>query len=185
MTRGVKRQPLLGWPLPPGLDYDGILQRRGRPPQDMHEPDWGKIASELKRKGVTILEKILIVEDDALIAADLQDIVASSGYEVVGIADRFASAQRLAPFATIALVDVNLRDEATGPRIAQYLANDFGVAVVMVTANSEMIVTDLSKVIGMISKPAQPKLIDSVLEYLRAIREGSPGSPPEGMRVFA
>jgi hypothetical protein len=104
---------------------------------------------------------------------------------VVGIADSFASAQRLAPFATIALVDVNLRDGATGPRIAQYLANDFGVAVIMVTANPELIVTDLSKVIGLISKPAQPKIICNVLEYLRTIREGSPGSPPEGMRVFA
>ena len=29
------------------------------------------------------VEKILIVEDDALIAADVQDIVTSSGYEVV------------------------------------------------------------------------------------------------------
>ena len=131
------------------------------------------------------LEKILIVEDDALIAADVQDIVASCGYEVVGIADSFESARRLAPFATIALVDVNLRDGATGPRVAQYLANDFGVAVVMVTANAEMIVTDLSKVIGLISKPAQPKLIGSVLDYLRIIREGGRGSPPEGMRVFA
>jgi CheY-like chemotaxis protein len=131
------------------------------------------------------LEKILIVEDDALIAADVQDMVASSGYGVVGIADSFESAQRLAPFATIALVDVNLRDGATGPRIAHYLANNFGVAVVMVTANPEMIVTDLSKVIGLISKPAQPKLIASVLEYLTTIREGGLGSPPEGMRVFA
>jgi len=42
------------------------------------------------------LEKILIVEDVALIAADVQDIVASCGYEVVGIADSFESAQRLA-----------------------------------------------------------------------------------------
>lgn len=78
----------------------------------------------------------------------------SSGYEVVGIADSFESAQRLPPLATIALVDVNLRDGATGPRIAQYLANDFGVAVVMLTANPEMIVTDRSKVIGLITKPA-------------------------------
>ncbi|TCL65730.1 response regulator receiver domain-containing protein [Rhizobium sp. BK251] len=131
------------------------------------------------------MEKILVVEDDALIAADVQDMVASSGYEVVGIADSFESAQRLAPFATIALVDVNLRDGATGPRIAQYLANEFGVSVVMVTANAEMIVTDLSKVIGLISKPAQPKLIGSVIEYLRTIREGGRRSPPEGMRVFA
>ena len=50
---------LSGWPLPPGLDDDAVLQRRlfhrrGRPPQDMQEPNWGKIASELKRKGVTL-----------------------------------------------------------------------------------------------------------------------------------
>lgn len=50
---------LTTWPLPPGLDDDGILQRRlflrrGRPPQDMHEPPWATIASELKRKGVTL-----------------------------------------------------------------------------------------------------------------------------------
>ncbi len=135
--------------------------------------------------GRVTFEKILIVEDDALIAADVRDIVASFGYDVVGIADSFESAQQLAPFATIALVDVNLRDGATGPRIAQYLANDFGVAVVMVTANPEMIVADLSRVIGLISKPPQPKLIGSVLEYVRTIREGGRGSPPEGMRVFA
>lgn len=50
---------LTGWPLPPGLDEDAVLQRRlfhrrGRPPQDMHAPDWSQIASELKRKGVTL-----------------------------------------------------------------------------------------------------------------------------------
>lgn len=47
------------WPLPPGLDDDEVLERRlfgrmGRPPRDIDEPDWPKIASELKRKGVTL-----------------------------------------------------------------------------------------------------------------------------------
>lgn len=50
---------LSSWPLPAGLDDDAVLQRRlfhrrGRPPQDMGEPDWARIASELKRKGVTL-----------------------------------------------------------------------------------------------------------------------------------
>lgn len=47
------------WPLPPGLDDDEVLERRlfrrmGRPPRDIDEPDWPKIGSELKRKGVTL-----------------------------------------------------------------------------------------------------------------------------------
>jgi transposase len=50
---------LSSWPLPPGLDDDAVLQRRlfhrrGRPPQDLEEPSWARIASELKRKGVTL-----------------------------------------------------------------------------------------------------------------------------------
>ncbi len=47
------------WPLPPGLDDDEVLEQRlfrrmGRPPRDSDEPDWPKVASELKRKGVTL-----------------------------------------------------------------------------------------------------------------------------------
>jgi DNA-binding NtrC family response regulator len=130
-------------------------------------------------------EKILIVEDDMLIASDLEDILMTLGYEISGIADSFETAQQFAAFSTIALVDVNLRDGATGPRIGQYLASEFGVAVVMVTGSPELIETDLSKVIGMISKPSHPNLIRDVLEYLMTIREGERGVPPGGMRIFA
>ena len=47
------------WPLPPGLDDDEVLEQRlfrrmGRPPRDTDEPDWPRIASELKRKGMTL-----------------------------------------------------------------------------------------------------------------------------------
>ena len=47
------------WPLPPGRDDDAALeaalfQRVGRPPRDLAEPDWAKVATELKRKGVTL-----------------------------------------------------------------------------------------------------------------------------------
>ena len=48
------------WPLPPGRDDDATLeaalfQRMGRPPRDLQEPDWAKVATELKRKGVTLV----------------------------------------------------------------------------------------------------------------------------------
>jgi response regulator of citrate/malate metabolism len=130
-------------------------------------------------------EKILIVEDDVLIAADLEDTVTTLDYEISGTADSFETAQQFAAFSTIALVDVNLRDGATGPRIGQYLASEFSVAVVMVTGSPELIETDLSKVIGLISKSSHPNLIRDVLEYLKTIREGERGVPPGGMRLFA
>jgi len=130
-------------------------------------------------------EKILIVEDDAFLAEDLRDIVLSFGYETSGIADCFETAYRLAPFSTIALVDVNLRDGATGPRIAQYLASELRLLVVMVTGNPEAIQDGLTGVVGIISKPVDPPTIGKVLSYLQTIRRGGRGIPPSGMRLFA
>lgn len=51
---------LNGWPLSPGRNDDATLeaalfQRMCRPPQDNQEPDWAKVATELKRKGVTLV----------------------------------------------------------------------------------------------------------------------------------
>ncbi|MBX4994495.1 response regulator [Rhizobium leguminosarum bv. viciae] len=131
-----------------------------------------------------MLERMMIVEDDLLLATDMCDIVSRLGFEVSGTADGFLSAQALAPHSDIALVDINLRDGATGPRIGQYLANEFGIAVVMVTGNPEAIETDLSKVIGMISKPASPAMIETVLTFIRDTREGRRATAPRGMRVF-
>lgn len=126
----------------------------------------------------------MIVEDDFLLATDMRDMVSRLGLEVSGTADGFTSAQALAPYSDIALVDINLRDGATGPRIGQYLAAEFGIAVVMVTGNPEAIETDLSKVIGMISKPVSPASIETVLTFVRGIREGKRGVTPRGMRLF-
>lgn len=48
------------WPLPADRDDDATLkqalfQRVGRPPRDLTEPDWSKVAAEMKRKGVTLV----------------------------------------------------------------------------------------------------------------------------------
>ncbi len=48
------------WPLPPRRGDDATLesalfQRIGLPPQDLQGPDWAKVATELKRKGITLV----------------------------------------------------------------------------------------------------------------------------------
>ena len=48
------------WPLPEGRDDDATLegalfQQAGRPPRDLQEPDWQRVSSEMKRKGVTLV----------------------------------------------------------------------------------------------------------------------------------
>ncbi|MCS3566913.1 transposase [Bradyrhizobium elkanii] len=53
------REAGLSWPLPPIYESEAALQRAlfrrvGRPPQDLNEPEWPRVAQELKRKGVTL-----------------------------------------------------------------------------------------------------------------------------------
>lgn len=130
-------------------------------------------------------ERILIVEDSHLLAIDLQETVEQLGFPTSGIARDFESARRLAPHSDIALVDVNLADGETGPRIGQYLADEFGIAVVMITANLDAIDGGISGVVGVVSKPANPTTIRRVLEYLRGLRSGVTSLAPPALRLFA
>ena len=74
---------------------------------------------------------ILIVEDEFLIAVEMEAVVHDLGHESAGIADDMQSALAKASDAIdVALVDVNLADGATGPRIGEKLAADFGICAV-------------------------------------------------------
>lgn len=81
----------------------------------------------------------LIVEDEIFVALDLERILIDAGYAVAAIAPDSEAAFAAAPGCDFALVDVNLRDGATGPQIAERLCRDFGIKVVFVTANPAQI----------------------------------------------
>jgi DNA-binding NtrC family response regulator len=132
-----------------------------------------------------VTERVLIVEDEILIANDLQDLLHRLGYRTSGIASNFDGARLLAPYSDIALVDVNLTDGATGPRIAQYLAEEFGISVVIVTGNPEAVEKGLSKVIGVLSKPVSQTTVQKLVEFLKSLRGGIPAIPPAELLLFS
>ena len=94
----------------------------------------------------------LIVEDEIFVALDLERILVDAGYAVGGIAADSAQALAAAPNCSFAFVDVNLRDGATGPSIAERIARDYGVKVVFVTANPGQIGT-VPDALGYVRKP--------------------------------
>ncbi|MCP3734102.1 response regulator [Sphingomonas sp. RP10(2022)] len=95
----------------------------------------------------------LIVEDEIFVALDLERILLDAGYAVAAIAADSASALEAAPGCGFAFVDVNLRDGATGPGIAERMARDYGVKVVFVTANPAQIDCGSDCALGYIRKP--------------------------------
>jgi CheY-like chemotaxis protein len=130
--------------------------------------------------------RILIVEDEYLVAADLEASLTDLGYVSVGIAQDMESALELAVAAPdIALVDVHLRDGETGPKIAKRLIEDFGVKVLFVTANPRM-VADTVGAIGVIGKPCRDNLVAAALDYaLTADKSPSLPLPPVGLTLIS
>ncbi|MEL6184050.1 MAG: response regulator transcription factor [Myxococcota bacterium] len=83
--------------------------------------------------------KVLIVEDEAIPARDLADIILRLGYQVVGIAADYTSAidfaQRSCP--DIALLDIRLQGEKDGLDVAQFLRDKFEIPIVFLTSLSD------------------------------------------------
>ena len=57
--------------------------------------------------------RVLIVEDDALIAADLEDVVADAGHLVLGPVDSVCRARAAVACCDAALLDANVTDGTT------------------------------------------------------------------------
>ncbi|MXP41101.1 response regulator [Altererythrobacter soli] len=131
-----------------------------------------------------MLARLLIVEDEMLVAMELQSILEDLGYEVLGIAPDLASARRhFDEEIDLALVDLNLRDGLTGPQIGATLGAK-GVTVLFVTANPRLLGQGISGAIGVITKPADEEMVRSAVEYALAVRTGRSVQPPATLRLF-
>jgi CheY-like chemotaxis protein len=123
----------------------------------------------------------LIVEDQALLAMELELVLSESGCDVVGCAMDTAGALELAEQARpdLALVDINLLDGMTGPDIARRLISEYGSAVVFLTANPEQIPDGFAGALGVVSKPFDEATIQAVVAFARQlIRYRTMGEPP-------
>ncbi|MBY3277835.1 response regulator [Rhizobium laguerreae] len=130
-------------------------------------------------------QRVLIVEDEFLIALDLEATVEGMGMQVAGLANDREQALRLAPLADIAFVDVNLADGPTGPEIGRQLAQEHGIAVVFMTGNPEVVADGVKGAVGVVQKPVMPSVVEQLVEYLAARRVGMFAVVPSQMTVFA
>lgn len=112
--------------------------------------------------------KVLIVEDEFLVALQLEDILSGGGHAVVGTVPDLAGLGGLAEAPDVALVDLNLRDGLTGPAAARHLAGQFGAQVIYVTANPRQIGTPAETAIGVVQKPFTRQSILAAIAYALA-----------------
>lgn len=128
----------------------------------------------------------MIVEDQAILAMELEMVLTDAGCDVVGCAmDRdgaFVIAEQQRP--ELALVDVNLLDGLTGPQIAKRLVEEYGAAVIFLTANPEQIPEGFAGALGAVSKPFDEQTIRAVVSFANQfIQTRTLGVPPRRFRL--
>lgn len=132
--------------------------------------------------------RILIIEDEALVAMELRFVLEDLGYEVAGSAADARTARNLVKETEVdlALVDIHLSDGPTGIDLGRDLACDEGVTVLYMTANPGMVRDGVKGTIGVLSKPTDERAVQTAVEYALRRRKGEPVqyAPPE-LQLFA
>ncbi len=101
------------------------------------------IAAALHSIDQDLQSRVLIIEDEAIIALDLENLVNELGHRVVGIATTRDDAVRMAHqrLPELVLTDIKLADGSSGVDAAMAILKDMDVPVVFITAYPEFLLT--------------------------------------------
>ncbi|MDD3407042.1 MAG: response regulator [Methanomicrobium sp.] len=123
--------------------------------------------------------KVLIVEDEVIVAMGLERSLGSFGYDVVGLATKGEDAVRMAGelMPDLALIDINLEDNIDGIDVAERIGEKWDIPVVYLTSytGDETLTRAIqTNPYGYLTKPARPReiytTIETVLQKHRAIK---------------
>lgn len=109
---------------------------------------------------------VLIIEDEPLIALDLEDIVHSLGHRVVGIARTHKEALKLVGEKQPGLIlsDIQLADGSSGLDAVDDILNSFSVPVIFITAFPERLLTgERPEPAFLITKPFMPDMVKGMI----------------------
>ena len=128
-----------------------------------------------------IATNVLIIEDEPLIAMDLEGIMEQLGHRVVGIARTHSEALELARDQDIGLIlaDIQLADRSSGLEAVNDLLRSARAPVIFITAFPERLLTgERAEPTYLITKPFQPSLVSALasqaLFFDEKARSGAP-----------
>lgn len=124
--------------------------------------------------------KILVVEDEPLIADDIEALLSDIGYKVTSVADNandaIASIKKEKP--DLALLDIKIEGSIDGVMLADIIQKEFGLPVIFLTSNADPFTIDKVKKLqpsGFIVKPFDERDLRSAIE----IALHRPGNKPQ------
>jgi DNA-directed RNA polymerase specialized sigma24 family protein len=124
-----------------------------------------------------ISSDIMIIEDEPLIAMDIEDMVISLGHRVTGIARTHTEAVALFKKAApcMILADIQLADGSSGIEAVNEILETANVPVIFITAFPERLLTgDRPEPAFLVTKPFNPDMVKALISqalFFRGIAE--------------
>ena len=128
----------------------------------------------------------MIVEDEMLLAIELESEIEMAGHQVTGLAMSSNEARALmtGKKPDFAFVDIHLLDGPTGIDVGRGLA-EAGIPYVFVSGNIKRIPQDFAGALGAIEKPYTMNGMKNALAYVSAIVAGDDSMEPPASLVLA
>ena len=127
------------------------------------------------------MKKLFIVEDEIVVAKDIECVLSEKGYDVVGVATSFEMAKMklLTVSPDLILCDINLNGTKTGIDLMREVQDKYYIPFIFITAYSDVeTIKKASKLkpLNYITKPFNEKQLVSSIK-LALISEPEPSTP--------
>lgn len=127
----------------------------------------GQLLDEASREiAEQISAKVLIIEDEPLIAMDIENLVTDIGHDVVGIAPTASKAIELAKKTKpgLILADIQLADGSSGIDAVNEILKDINVPVIFITAYPERLLTgERAEPTFLVTKPFRTEMVKAII----------------------
>lgn len=132
--------------------------------------------------------RILIVEDDPILALLAAEFVRAEGHEAVGPAHTAVEAMQLATFnqLDVALVDINLSGHDEGIELARLLKARYGILCVFLSGQVVVARESRTAAVGLLRKPYRLEDLGTMIRFVQALHGGERPlpAPPPRFEVF-
>lgn len=117
--------------------------------------------------------KILVVEDEEIVAFDIETTLQSLGYEVVGVASSGEEALEKVNLMKphLVLMDIRIKGEKDGIQVAEEIWHQFTIPIVYLTANADSSTLQratITEPFGYLLKPFEEKELQTTIEIALA-----------------
>lgn len=146
---------------------EGFSTRETAEILDMSERELGTLLSDASADiSGNLSTEIMIIEDEPLIAMDIEDMVTSLGHRVTGIARTHSEAIDLynKQLPSMILADIQLADGSSGIDAVNEILQKSDVPVIFITAYPERLLTgDRPEPAFLVTKPFNPDMVKALI----------------------